>query len=85
MLNLMMAVPGFDRYDLSSRRLIQYGGEPMPEPVVRRALEAFPCKPTQGYGQIEGGAMTFLLPSAASCATPVHVERSGLISSGVQP
>ncbi|HEY8339520.1 MAG TPA: long-chain-fatty-acid--CoA ligase [Egibacteraceae bacterium] len=64
MLNHMMAVPDFDSYDLSSLRLIQYGGGPMPEAVVREALARFPCELTQGYGQTEGGTMTFLPPEA---------------------
>lgn len=60
MLNWMMAVDGFDRYDIASLRNIQYGGGPMPATVVRAALEAFPCTLIQGYGQTEGMTMTFL-------------------------
>lgn len=60
MLNWMMAVEGFDQYDLSSLRNIQYGGGPMPETVVKAALAAFPCTIIQGYGQTEGMTMTFL-------------------------
>ena len=48
MLNWMMAVDGFDRYDLSSLRNIQYGGGPMPETVVKAALDAFPLHPDSG-------------------------------------
>jgi acyl-CoA synthetase (AMP-forming)/AMP-acid ligase II len=60
MLNWMMAVEDFDRFDLSSLRNIQYGGGPMPHKVVAAALEAFPCTIIQGYGQTEGMTMTFL-------------------------
>ncbi len=60
MLNWMMAVDGFENYDLSSLRNIQYGGGPMPEAVVKAALQAFPCTLIQGYGQTEGMTMTFL-------------------------
>ncbi|MEU6133255.1 AMP-binding protein [Saccharopolyspora sp. NPDC047091] len=60
MLNWMLAVPGFDRYDLRSLRNIQYGGGPMPTSVVRAALESFPCSLIQGYGQTEGPGMAFL-------------------------
>ena len=60
MLNWMMAVEGFENYDLSSLRNIQYGGGPMPATVVKAALEAFPCTLIQGYGQTEGMTMTFL-------------------------
>ena len=60
MINWMMAVEGFEKYDLSSLRNFQYGGGPMPRSVVEAALEAFPCTMIQGYGQTEGMTMTFL-------------------------
>jgi acyl-CoA synthetase (AMP-forming)/AMP-acid ligase II len=60
MLNWMMAVDGFENYDLSSLRNIQYGGGPMPRSVVADALKAFPCTLIQGYGQTEGMTMSFL-------------------------
>ena len=60
MLNWMMAVPGFDDYDLSSLRNIQYGGGPMPSRVIREAMDKFPGDLFQGYGQTEGTTMTFL-------------------------
>ena len=60
MINWMMAVDGFENYDLSSLRNFQYGGGPMPKTVVEDALRAFPCTMIQGYGQTEGMTMTFL-------------------------
>jgi acyl-CoA synthetase (AMP-forming)/AMP-acid ligase II len=60
MLNWMLAVPGFDTYDLSSLRNIQYGGGPMPSALIRAVAEAFPCGLIQGYGQTEGTTMSFL-------------------------
>lgn len=60
MLNWMMAVPGFDSFDISSLRNIQYGGGPMPSSIVRQALDSFPCTLIQGYGQTEGTTMCFL-------------------------
>jgi acyl-CoA synthetase (AMP-forming)/AMP-acid ligase II len=60
MVNWMMAVPGFANYDLSSLRVVQYGGGPMPSRVVRAALESFPCELIQGYGQTEGTTMAVL-------------------------
>lgn len=51
------------RYDLSSLRLILYGGAPMPEPVLRRAAEVFPCDFRQTYATSETGcAGTVLEP-----------------------
>ncbi|TVR31378.1 MAG: AMP-dependent synthetase [Nitriliruptor sp.] len=60
MLNYLLAVDGLEQYDLSSLRLVQYGGGPMGEDVVREALERLPCDLQQGYGQTEGGTMSFL-------------------------
>jgi len=60
MLNWMMAVKGFDKYDLSSLRCVQYGGGPMPSRVIRETLDKLPCQIIQGYGQTEGTTMTFL-------------------------
>lgn len=60
MINWMMAVEGFEHYDLSSLRNFQYGGGPMPRSVVEAAMKAFPCTMIQGYGQTEGMTMTFL-------------------------
>ncbi len=60
MLNWMMAVEDFARYDISSLRNIQYGGGPMPRSVVENALRRFPCTLIQGYGQTEGMTMSFL-------------------------
>lgn len=62
MLNYLLDHPRLPTTDLSSLRLIQYGGGPMPEPVIRKAIEMLGCDLTQGYGQTEGGTMTFLPP-----------------------
>jgi long-chain acyl-CoA synthetase len=76
MLNWMMAEPGFDRFDLSSLRNVQYGGGPMPANVVEAALDALPCTLIQGYGQTEGGTMTFLSQEDHRDAVRgVHPER----------
>ncbi|MFT7652734.1 MAG: acyl-CoA synthetase (AMP-forming)/AMP-acid ligase II [Limisphaerales bacterium] len=76
MLNWMMAVEGFDDYDLSSLRNIQYGGGPMPRSVVADALAKFPCTIIQGYGQTEGMTMSFLSQEDhANALTGEHSER----------
>ena len=76
MLNWMLAEPGFPRFDLSSLRNVQYGGGPMPASVVEAALGALPCTLIQGYGQTEGGTMTFLSQEDHRDAVRgVHPER----------
>lgn len=76
MLNWMMAVEDFASFDLSSLRNIQYGGGPMPQTVVKAALDAFPCTLIQGYGQTEGMTMTFLAQEDhAAAVSGTHPER----------
>ena len=45
----------FDQADLSSLQNLSYGGAPMPFPVIRRAIEAFPddCGFVNAFGQTE--------------------------------
>jgi len=62
MLNYLLSVDDLERYDLSSLRLVKYGGGPMGEDVVKEALTRLPCDLMQGYGQTEGGTMSFLTP-----------------------
>jgi len=79
MLNYLLAVDGLESYDLSSLRLVQYGGGPMGEEVVREALQRLPCDLMQGYGQTEGGPMTFLSPEVhrdAAAGVDAHRLRS---------
>jgi len=60
MLNILLNDPAIDRHDLSSLRLIFYGGSIMPEPVLRRAMQTIGCDFTQGYGLTETIEATFL-------------------------
>jgi fatty-acyl-CoA synthase len=61
MLRMLLDDPAFERHDLSSLRLVFYGGGPMPPPVLRRAIEAIGCGFTQGYGLTETIEATFLV------------------------
>jgi acyl-CoA synthetase (AMP-forming)/AMP-acid ligase II len=60
MLNMVLNDKEFGRHDLSSLRLIFYGGSIMPVPVLRRAMETIGCSFTQGYGLTETIEATFL-------------------------
>lgn len=98
MLNHMMEVKDFDRFDLSSLRLIKYGGGPMAESVVREIMARFPCDLMQGYGQTEGCTMSVLAPwvhreigagigthRAASCGQEVHLTSLRVVDEGGIP
>jgi acyl-CoA synthetase (AMP-forming)/AMP-acid ligase II len=55
--------PSFDSADLSSLRIIGYGGAVFPVPLVERMIASFPCKIFGIYGALEsGGFTTYLMP-----------------------
>ncbi len=57
MLKLLMEHPEFGKYDLSSLGVITYGAAPMPETVIREALEKFPNATfINAFGQTESGS-----------------------------
>ena len=63
MLKRIMDHPDFDKYDLSSLKLITYGAAPMPYEVVSRAVDVFRCGLMNAYGQTEStSTLTFLGP-----------------------
>jgi len=63
MLKRIMDCPDFEKYDLSSLKLITYGAAPMPYEVVSRAVDVFSCGLMNAYGQTEStSTMTFLGP-----------------------
>ncbi|HEX7759624.1 MAG TPA: long-chain fatty acid--CoA ligase [Caulobacteraceae bacterium] len=62
MLNFMAQLEGASTYDLSSLRMIQYGGGPMPPRVLKDASRLFGCRFMQVYGLTEAVPQTFLDP-----------------------
>ena len=63
MLKRLMDYEHFDKYDLSSLKLITYGAAPMPFEVVCRAIEIFSCDLMNAYGQTEStSSLTYLGP-----------------------
>jgi acyl-CoA synthetase (AMP-forming)/AMP-acid ligase II len=59
-LNSVLNEPRFAEFDLTSLRLVFYGGGPMPPAVLARAIERLHCRYTQGYGLTETLEATFL-------------------------
>jgi acyl-CoA synthetase (AMP-forming)/AMP-acid ligase II len=84
MLKRLMDYPYFDRYNISSLKLITYGAAPMPYEVVCRAIEVFTCDLMNAYGQTEStSSLTYLGPedhrlngSDAENAKKLHRLRS---------
>jgi long-chain acyl-CoA synthetase len=62
MLSFLLEHPDLDRRDLSSLRLIVYGGSAIPEDRLRTALARLPCRFTQGYGLTETSPVLCVLP-----------------------
>jgi long-chain acyl-CoA synthetase len=63
MINMVINHPALADYDLSCLRNMLYGASPMPEQLLRRAMEVFPCEWWQGYGMTEAAPIvTFLTP-----------------------
>jgi len=63
MLKRIMEHPDFNRFDLSSLKLITYGAAPTPYEVVTRAVQLFKCGLMNAYGQTETtSSLTFLGP-----------------------
>ncbi|MGE5136145.1 MAG: long-chain-fatty-acid--CoA ligase [Gemmatimonadota bacterium] len=70
-----LQVPGLADYDLSSLRCLCYGGAPMPTPLLRQALAAFPDAGFyQVYGMTEGSG-AFALMGPEDHRDPAHPER----------
>ncbi len=61
MINMILNYPGLAQHDLSSLERISYGASPMPPELVRRALRAFPCRFSQGYGLTEASPLLTVL------------------------
>ncbi|MFM8354710.1 MAG: AMP-binding protein, partial [Gammaproteobacteria bacterium] len=68
MLNALLQYPHFDRFDLSSLKLLTYGASPMPEELLRRAMQRF-----SGVEFLQSYGMTELSPVATSLAPRYHV------------
>jgi long-chain acyl-CoA synthetase len=68
MIDSLLASSDIGRWDLNSLRRISYGGAPMPEALLRRALDLLPqTQFIQIYGQTEGG------PNITSLGHAQHV------------
>jgi len=61
--NWIVSAPDLVQYDLSSIRLLVYGGSPFPEEVLRRCIQRFGPVFAQGYGLTEAApTVCFLSP-----------------------
>jgi len=62
MINMVVNHPEVSRYELSSLRRLVYGASPMPEAVIRKALEVIPGVDFyQAYGQTEASPVVTVM------------------------
>jgi long-chain acyl-CoA synthetase len=84
MINFVLQHPELGAYDLSSLRQITYGASPIAPDLLQRAMKAFGCHFSQGYGLTEASPLLTVLPREdhvvtddksirrlASCGKPV--------------
>lgn len=64
MVGMVMSYPDLDDYDISSLKSIFYGASPMPEAVLKAAMQKYPkMEFMQAYGQTEAApVLTVLMP-----------------------
>ncbi len=63
MINMLLTQTEFEQYDLASLKCLIYGASPMPEALIRRAIEMLPgVKFLQAYGQTEASPLVTVLP-----------------------
>jgi len=60
-IQLMLAIPGVEDTDFSSLECIVYGGSPISEAVLAKAVQVFGPTLVQGYGMTETGGAVALL------------------------
>jgi len=74
MINMIVNHPSIGDFDLSSLKSVMYGASPMPEAVIRRALEVLPgTRFYQAYGQTEAAPiLTMLRPEYHTTASDSH-------------
>jgi acyl-CoA synthetase (AMP-forming)/AMP-acid ligase II len=78
MLKRIMDHHDFDKYDISSLKLITYGAAPMPYEVVRKAVDVFSCGLMNAYGQTEStSTLTYLGPEDHQVPKEDGPEREG--------
>ncbi len=83
MINMLVNAPDTAHYQLGSLRSVMYGASPMPEPVIRKAMEVLPTtRFFQAYGQTEASpVITVLSPDRHT----FEGELAGKMKSAGQP
>ena len=81
MINMLLSVPNFADYDLSSLKVLTYGAAPMAPALVEKAMDAFGPILVQGYGAGETASIVTLL-TAQDHIDALQGDRKRLASCG---
>jgi long-chain acyl-CoA synthetase len=82
MINFLINHPDVAKRDLSSLRIVTYGGAPMPEELVRRATQLLPCSFCQAYGLTETSPLLTLFPNQEQALAGPPEQMRRLLSCG---
>jgi len=78
LIQMLLAVPDLNSYDVSSLGFVLYGASPISPAVLRRAMATFRCDFGQVYGLTEtAGAITYLAPSDHDVDNPRRLQSCG--------
>ena len=76
-LNMMLLTNNFNKYDLSSLRLITYGTEPMDKRTLTKLNKSFPkIKLRQTYGMTEIGILNIKSKNSGSLEIKINKEKN---------
>ena len=77
-INALLMSPRIATLDLTSLKIIMYGGSPIAPETLVKAMEVFGCGLAQGYGMTEvAGACIFLAPEDHDPSKPNHLLSIG--------
>lgn len=81
----MLALPGFDKYNVSSLKRIWYAASPMPVEILKNGLEVWGPVFCQGYGQTESGPNISTLGKQQHRVVEGSTEEQRILASVGQP
>lgn len=84
-MQMLLDHPSADSADLSALSYVTYGAAPIPEALLRRAIERIGCGFVQMYGMTEAaGGVVVLRPEDHVCGIPERLRSAGKAMPGAQ-
>ncbi len=82
--NTILSFPDFNKYDLSSLRLVEAGGGPLGEAQLRKLIEMVGCNVRHGGGQTEAGCICGIWLSENLEGPPQRLGSAGTEAFGIE-